>query len=708
MPSDPDRERFEALTETNVRLLRRVADLERRVASVERALNVQHREPVPSEVQAEESLQPPVPPPLPVEPPQTPPEALTLPPPVVTQPQAVETRIGLTWLNRVAVVTCILAVAFFFKYAVDNEWIGPGGRVMLGVIAGLGCLGIADALWRRGHQVYGQGVCGLGIAILYLAFQASFSLYKLVPQSVAFGLMVVVTVAACAMSLRYGSQAIAALGLLGGYATPVLLSTGEKRIWFLLTYTLALDLAAFALARRRSWRGLEPLALISTIVLYVGGISPLVNDERRTPAGLFAFAYWALFVFASRQWPVVYVAHFLAGLAIVEVWGQIPGGYLPAILALTGGLLAVGDRRNWEAAPSVAFTTFWASYAIWRASLHNDPLADSAEALFLTLGFLLFLAWLPWRMLPRGLMATKRDLVLAAANASFFAGRLYYVLEDDYADWRGLAAVAVAAVHLAVGKFVWERQPPERRDIRPVLLLVGVALSLLTLAVPIQFAAFRITIAWALEGAALAWIASRTASKAMTAGSLVVLFITLARLISEDAGMFSAPTDYAAWFNVRFLTFAVAAGSFLISARWLHRAWSSLPPMPVAVYVTGHLVMLWGLGLEVLGWASRTAAPENLRNVQSAAISILIAGYAVALAAAGIATRTRLNRILGLTLIGFVVVKLYLYDVWELRLIYRVLAFAGLGGLLLVMSFLYSRYRSSIESWLQDENPPTT
>jgi uncharacterized membrane protein len=55
-----------------------------------------------------------------------------------------------------------------------------------------------------------------------------------------------------------------------------------------------------------------------------------------------------------------------------------------------------------------------------------------------------------------------------------------------------------------------------------------------------------------------------------------------------------------------------------------------------------------------------------------------------------------------------VVMKLYLYDVWELRLIYRVLAFAGLGGLLLLMSFLYSRYRTSIESWLQDENRSST
>ena len=124
----------------------------------------------------------------------------------------------------------------------------------------------------------------------------------------------------------------------------------------------------------------------------------------------------------------------------------------------------------------------------------------------------------------------------------------------------------------------------------------------------------------------------------------------------------------------------------------------------VTTYGAGHFVLLWGLGLEVTGWAARTAAPENLRSVESASISILIAGYAVALAAAGMATRTLVNRVFGLGLIGIVVAKLYLYDVWLLRLIYRVTAFAALGGLLLVMSFLYSRYRGSIESWLQRDD----
>ena len=79
--------------------------------------------------------------------------------------------------------------------------------------------------------------------------------------------------------------------------------------------------------------------------------------------------------------------------------------------------------------------------------------------------------------------------------------------------------------------------------------------------------------------------------------------------------------------------------------------------------------------------------------MDSTAISILLAAYAVLLVAIGVAAPSAIHRILGLALIGLVVVKLYLYDVWFLGLFYRMAAFAALGALLLAVSYLYSRSR---------------
>jgi uncharacterized membrane protein len=146
------------------------------------------------------------------------------------------------------------------------------------------------------------------------------------------------------------------------------------------------------------------------------------------------------------------------------------------------------------------------------------------------------------------------------------------------------------------------------------------------------------------------------------------------------------------------LAYVTVAAGFALASLWFAE-----PPMKLGSYVAAHLVLLFGLGGELVDWAAARVLPENARNAQSLAVSLLCAVYAVALVGAGVALRSVVNRILGLALIGFVILKLYFYDVWELRLLYRVAAFGALGVLLLVTSFLYSRFRGSIESWWQNE-----
>src|SRR5947209_5726605 len=151
---------------------------------------------------------------------------------------AVEARVGLTLVNRVGVVTLILGVAFFFKWAVDNNWIGPWSRVVLGLVAGSGALAIGELLWRKAQQVFAQGITGTGIAVVYLALYAAYGFYHLLPQSLAFLTLAAVTAAAFLLSLRYGAQAIAALGLFGGYLTPLLLDREVAHPWFFISYVV--------------------------------------------------------------------------------------------------------------------------------------------------------------------------------------------------------------------------------------------------------------------------------------------------------------------------------------------------------------------------------------------------------------------------------------------------------------------------------------
>ncbi len=81
-----------------------------------------------------------------------------LPTPSAAPSRPLEIRFGLTLLNRAGVITFVLGVAFFFKYAVDSRWIGPSGRVLPGAAAGLVALGAADRPWRRDQKTFAQGI----------------------------------------------------------------------------------------------------------------------------------------------------------------------------------------------------------------------------------------------------------------------------------------------------------------------------------------------------------------------------------------------------------------------------------------------------------------------------------------------------------------------------------------------------------------------
>jgi uncharacterized membrane protein len=243
---------------------------------------------------------------------------------------------------------------------------------------------------------------------------------------------------------------------------------------------------------------------------------------------------------------------------------------------------------------------------------------------------------------------------------------------------------------------LWNTISAEGRDTRPVLLALGIALAFLTLAVPIQFTGFSITISWALEAAALVWISQRTSESRLLYGGAVIYTLVFFRAFGFDAFI---PQTHPLFANSRFLTFLVSAVSFWLGAWWIR---SERVPAAVA-YVVGHFMLLCALLFEMNDWAATSVSPENQASVLAIGASILMAIYAVLLIVGGVAYRFALNRILGLGLIGIVVLKLYLYDVWEASRLFRMAAFVSLGVLLLLTSYLYSRVRPAIENWWKDD-----
>ena len=241
-------------------------------------------------------------------PPATPrarPAAPVISPAAFSQRSDLEARIGGSWFNRIGIIAIFLGVTFFLKYAVDNEWIGPAGRVLIGAAVGVAFLILGERL-RKLYPSYAYGLTGGGIAVLYAAIWfASANKYGLLAQPVAFGLMAVVTATATLLAARYSALPIAVLGLIGGFLTPILLSTGVDNEAGLFTYIALLDLGVLALAYSKQWRSLNYMAFISTVLMFAAWMNQWYELHKLWPTIIFLTIFFTIFALLAVLYNVV-------------------------------------------------------------------------------------------------------------------------------------------------------------------------------------------------------------------------------------------------------------------------------------------------------------------------------------------------------------------------------------------------------------------
>ena len=206
-----------------------------------------------------------------------------------------EALIGGRWLNRLGILTLLLAAAFFLRYAFENEWIGPTGRVLIGLVSGAALAGYGEWLAARGMRYFSEGMTALGAGVIYLSGYAAWEFYALAPQPVAFAFLALVTAGVIALSVRRNSQRLAALALAAGYLTPALLSTGEDAQVVLFSYLALLSASLLTLALLRGFRTLGPAALAATVVYFVAWSLEFYEAERLLSTALFGTLFYAIY-----------------------------------------------------------------------------------------------------------------------------------------------------------------------------------------------------------------------------------------------------------------------------------------------------------------------------------------------------------------------------------------------------------------------------
>jgi uncharacterized membrane protein len=497
------------------------------------------------------------------------------------------------WLNYVGILALLFAVTFFLKYAFDNNWVGPRGRVGIGILLGAALYPWSQRLLHKGYKYFSEGIAALGAATLYLSLWAGWHYYAIFPQSTAFALMIVVTVATFAVAVGRNSERIALLAQIGGLSTPLLVSTGENHEVALFMYLAILGAATLGLAWVRTWKWLLPLQFAATLFFFWGWYDEFYSEPELAVTILFATMFFVLF----------------AAIPVVRSWRQ-------------------GEL-------------------------------------------------------------SELDIGIVVVNAISFPVALREMLWPGYRWTLTIAVLALAAAHVGAERFL----PNDGRNAKTRvarILYGGLALTFATLAIPIRCDGKWISIAWVVEGAVLIWSGLRTKLPMMRWAGFLLFAIVAGRLSA-----ISIPAD-AFILNARFATFIIAVACFFAACYFASESGDEVGPSETLMYlataIAANVLLIAALSLEIWDVFGRMPSLGIDRgHAQELALSSLWLVYALALLAAGTWKKSAVIRWQALTLLGVVIVKVFVFDLSFLEKFYRIVSFSLLGLALMLISFYYQR-----------------
>ncbi|MEX1132246.1 MAG: DUF2339 domain-containing protein, partial [Flavobacteriales bacterium] len=399
-----------------------------------------------------------------------------------------EKFIGENLINKIGIAILVLGLGLLLKYAIGKGYIGETAQTLIGVASGGLLIFLAHRL-REKFRAFSSVLVGGGLAVLYFSIAIAFQEYRIIGQTAAFAVMVGITALGVLLTLAYDRRELAVIALLGGFATPFLVSSGEGNYKVLFTYLLILNAGMLVLANYKKWSILNVLAF---------GLSWLL------------FGSWAMFSYGRLQ--------------PAPVWYAL--GFATAFYAVFFAMLLWYDLR------------------------HRTPFTPLDYSLFL-------------------------------ANTALYFGFGMRFLADLDMRVGGLLCVLLAAVNVvfAMRFFRDERVP---RNL--VYLLIGVVLTFISLAAPVQLDGDHITLFWAAEGVLLLWFAKRSGIRLVERTSLLVTVLMVISLVMDLEG-------------------------------YLHYREEPLMPVINRLFITG-LAVIVSLVLQNRLWATWDPAHEVLNEVR--------------------------------------------------------------------------------------------
>ena len=380
-----------------------------------------------------------------------------------------EKFIGENLVSKIGIAILVIGIAFFVKYAIDKEWINEIARVGIGVLCGGIVLGFAHRLHKK-FKAFSSVLVAGGIAIFYFTIGIAFHQYHIFGQTAAFVIMLLITSFSVFISIIYDRQELAALSIIGGFATPFMLSTGEGNYQVLFTYLLILDCGMLVLAYLRKWNVINIMTYCFTWLLFSIWLQSKVMYVDNAP-------YKGAFIFAT----IFYIVFMLMNI-----------------------INNIKERK-------------------------------------------------PFKIL---------DLSLLISNTFLFFGFGMQILKNYHPELQGLFSVVLAGFNFICAWLLYKKL---KADIKLVYLMIGLTLTFVTLAAPIQLHGNYITLFWALEAVLLIWLAQKSQIALYRFVSVIITVLMFFSLLMDWADVYTSYQEASLniMLNKAFITGLVSSLSLL-------------------------------------------------------------------------------------------------------------------------------------------------
>jgi len=643
---------------------------------------------------------------------------------------SLEYAIATTWLLRAAILFIVIGIGFLLKYSIENSIIGPAERVGLSVLAGVIMLIGGIKLLKGKYRIIGQGLLGGSIAVFYFSAYASSIMYNLIPVNYAYVVMILITIASGVIAVKLDSLLVAILGTIGGYFTPIMLSTGSKDIRALFAYMLILGIGVLGIAKYKRWKLLNALSFVFTYLIFYIALYKFYDKNIHFNL-VFSFATIYFLMFSGIT--VVYNLVNKEKSSVLELIGMFANAAIYFIITYI--LITDLYPREYVAIVTLGLTAF---YAAGMACLIIRKIEDKALTIFLT-GFASFFVTITIPLLLTGKWMTSAWAIQAfiflwmssKLKNKFLRGISYLIYFITFSkilsvdlnrNFIGITTVNYSSelmsrlltfgmliISTVLGYIILKKEKREDSETNaPATFFIWVGSIFTFIFLHFEFYYFcnafynpllspLTTLIWV--GFILIVLSNLYTQKTRFKFVLMLLFFGLIiKLLFFDSFLssnFLYGRYYGELFYMRLLNFVLIITAFL-SAYFVSTK-NKFSARPVFLISALALFFLYST------FELNTFLHNYLPAFQSGGISLLWALFAIGYVFSGIITNLRSLRYIGLLLFIICAFKVFFSDLSQLSSLYKIYASIALGIVILAGAFIYVKFVENFSITTNDE-----